>query len=124
MINHSIANLINFIHKLLVIYVLVGHYLTPDPYLKYYLFLIIFIFLDWNDFDGQCFLTNLEHYFRTGSFSKVPPTSEDAPEFFRPIVNKLFNLNLTRNEGDRLNNFVFMMCFLLGFIRLLSIKQL
>lgn len=119
MINHSIANFINFIHTIMVIYIFVGHYFTPIQYLKYYLLFIIFIFLDWNDFDGQCILTKLEHYFRTGLLSEKSPIQE-GPEFFRPLVRKLFNLKLNSYEADRLNNFTFMMCFLFGFFRLLN----
>jgi hypothetical protein len=118
MINHNIANLIKYIHYLVILYVFTGHYLTPIKYLHYYLFLIIFIFLDWNDYDGQCILTKLEHYFRTGTMNQLSVV-EGGPQFFRPIVNKLFNLKLTPIEADRLYNFLFMICFLIGFIRLL-----
>jgi hypothetical protein len=61
MINECIADLIHNIHILLIIYIFIGHYITPINYIKYYLLLIIFIFLDWNDYDGQCILTKLEH---------------------------------------------------------------
>lgn len=119
MINKCFADIVHYIHLLLVIYILTGFYFTPNKYLKYYLYLIIFIFLDWNDFDGQCILTKLEHYFRTGETCQKQPT-EGGPEFFRPIVNKLFDVNLNRIEGDRLNNFVFMLCFLFGYVRLIE----
>jgi hypothetical protein len=119
MINQEIADIIKYIHILMTGYVFVGHYITPIKYLKYYLLLIIFIFLDWNDYDGQCILTRLEHYFRTGIWNQKPPTEESAPEFFRPMIQKLLNLNLTRQEADRLNNFLFMICFLLGFYRII-----
>ena len=119
MINHGIADLIKIIHTVLVLYILTGHYFTPIKYLKYYLLLVIFIFLDWNDFDGMCILTKLEHYFRTGVLTNKAPL-QDGPEFFRPLIKNLFNLNLTSIEADRLNNFVFMFCFLLGFYRLIN----
>jgi hypothetical protein len=115
--NIAIANLIHDIHILLVIYILFGFYFTPIQYLKYYLYLIIIIFLDWNDFDGQCILTRLEHYFRTGIWKQKDAIYEGAPEFFRPFISKLLNINMTRRNADKLNNFVFMLCFLFGFIR-------
>jgi len=74
--------------------------------------MIIFIFLDWG------ILTGLEHRFRTGKCNNKSAKDENAPEFFRPLINKLFNLNLTRDESDRLNNFTFMLCLLFAFIRL------
>lgn len=119
MINLFIADLIKYIHIFMIIYILIGHYITPTEYIKYYLLLIIFIFLDWNDCDGQCIFTKLENYFRTGNWIQKAPL-EGGPEFFRPLVNKLFNLNLNNIQADRLNNFIFMICFLLGFYRIIN----
>lgn len=118
--NIIIAELMRYIHIVLIIYILIGHIITPKAYLKYYLYLIIFVFLDWNDFDAQCILTKLEHYFRTGEMVDKSATEENAPEFFRPLVNNLFNLNLDRASADRLNNYIFMLSFLFGFVRLVE----
>lgn len=120
MINQNIADFIKLIHISLIGYILIGHYITPIQYIKYYLLLLIFIFLDWNDYDGQCILTKLEHYFRTNSWDQLPPTEENAPEFFRPMIQNIFKLKLTRLQADRLNNFIFMICFLLGFYRIIN----
>jgi hypothetical protein len=112
MINQNIADIIKYIHILLVFYVFIGWLITPIKYLRYYIFMIIIIFLDWNDLDSQCILTRLEYYFRTSDWN--PP---EAPEFFRPMVNKYLNLNLNKDEGNRLNAFIFIFCLLLGFYR-------
>jgi len=120
MINHFFADVIKYIHIILFCYILVGHQITPIVYLKYYLYLIIFIFLDWNDFDGQCILTRLEHGLRTGNWNQKPAIEPDSPQFFRPLVNNLFNLKLSSAEADRLNNFIFMMCLLFGLVRLIE----
>ena len=117
MINIFVANIFRYIHLLLIFYVFTGFIITPIKYLKYYIFMLILIFLDWNDSDGQCILTGLEHRFRTGKCNKKSARYENAPEFFRPLINKLFNLNLSRDESDRLNNFIFMLCLLFAFIR-------
>ena len=118
MINEFVANSIRYIHYVLILYVLTGYLLTPIAYIKYYLLFIILIFLDWNDWDGQCTLTGLEHYFRYGKWNTKPAEKEEAPEFFRPTINKIFNINLSRDEASRLNYFLFMTSFLIGFIRL------
>ena len=118
MINNNVADLIKYLHYILIIYVFTGHYITPIKYLKYYLLFVIFIFLDWNDFDGQCILTGIEYYFRYGKQDDRPAHEENAPEFFRPLINNTFNINLSREESKKLNNFLFMFCFLLGFLRL------
>ena len=110
------ADLIHYIHYLVVIFILTAHSLLPIKYLKYYLIFVIIIFLDWNDLDGQCILTRLEHYVRTNEWVQKSAI-EGGPEFFRPIVNKLFNVNLTHEQGDRLNNFVFISCWGIAFYR-------
>ena len=120
MINIFLANIIRYIHLLLIFYVLTGFIITPIKYLKYYIYIIIFIFLDWNDSDGQCTLTGLEHRFRTGKYNNKNAKEENAPEFVRPLINKLFNLNLSRDKVNRLNNFIFMLCLLFAFTRLLQ----
>ena len=115
--NIFIANSIHYFHYILVIYILIGYIITPIKYLKYYIYLLIIIFLNWNDINGQCILTRLEYYFRTDKWNQDSAIKENAPEFFRPMINKLLNINLNRLEADRLNNFVFMLCLLFGFIR-------
>lgn len=113
-----IADLIRYIHIAMILFVFIGHSILPIKYLKYYLIFVIFIFLDWNDYDGMCILTKLEHYFRYNEWINKAPI-EGGPEFFRPIFNKLFNINLTNVEADRLNNFLFIVCWTIGYIRTL-----
>ena len=110
------GNIIRFVHYLLMVFILVGHSLLPIEYIKYYLILVVLIFIDWNDLDGQCILTRLEHYFNSGEWNQKTPV-EGGPEFFRPIVNNLFNLKLDRLQADRLNNIVFLICWLIALLR-------
>lgn len=94
--------------------VLIGPFL-PKKYLPYYILFVFLIFLDWNDLDGMCILTKIEHYFRSGKWESTSPV-EGGPEFFRPILQQ-FNISLTRTEADRLNNFIFLLCWGTAFIR-------
>lgn len=109
------ATLIHIIHVSLIFIILGGVFL-PCHYLPFHIALIILIFLDWNDLDGMCILTRLEHYFKTGDW-KSKTAIEGGPEFFRPYVNIVFNLNLTREQASRLNNFLFMMALAISFAR-------
>jgi hypothetical protein len=101
-----LADIVRLIHYALFFVVAAGPFL-PMKYIPYYLVFVWLIFLDWNDFDGVCSLTRVEHYLRTGEWSSVSPM-EGGPEFFRPIANRL-GFDLTRTEADRLNNFIFLM---------------
>ena len=114
-----LAESVVFIHKIITLYVFIGFIITPIQYLKYYMFLILLIFLGWSVF-GNCILTGLEHGFRTGEWKRVTAVEEGAPEFFRPLINKTFNLELTRVEADRLNHGLFTLFLLIAFIRLLK----
>ena len=123
-INIIIADLIHIIHIILVLYIIFGFIITSNKYLKYYLYLIIFIFLDWNDLDGQCILTKIEYFFRTGNLTQKTAQCENAPEFFRPEIYKIFpDIKLNRMEADKINNFIFILCFLFGFIRYDTLKK-
>jgi hypothetical protein len=73
--------------------------------------------MGWNDMSGQCILTRLEHYFRTGEWNQKA-ASEGGPEFFRPIVNKTFNINISRVQTERLSNFLLLVLWLIAFIRI------
>ncbi len=115
-----LADITKWIHIFMILFVLLGHSLVPVKYLKYYIFFVLFILLDWNDVDGMCVLTKLENYFRTGNWVSLSPL-EGGPEFFRPLMNRIFSLNLTRTEADRLNNFMFITCIIIAFSRSLSL---
>ena len=110
------AEFTKWIHIFMILFVLGGHILLPVRYLKYYIIFVILILLDWNDADGMCCLTKVENYFRTGKWESLSPL-EGGPEFFRPLVNRIFHLNLTILEADRLNNFIFISCLLVAFLR-------
>lgn len=117
-----IADIIRIIHYLVVFFVLTAHSILPIEYIKYYLIFVILIFLDWNDLDGQCILTRLEFYFRTGKWNQGSHV-EGGPEFFRPLVNKItkffgYNKEITPVQGDRLNNFIFIICWGIAFLRI------
>jgi hypothetical protein len=111
---NAAADAIRLLHYLMFVVVLGGPFL-PTKYLPYYMLFILFIFLDWNDLDGMCILTKLEHYFRHGSWETTSPV-EGGPEFFRPIVESL-GFTLSRSEADRLNNFIFLLCWGTAFVR-------
>jgi hypothetical protein len=136
--NIIIADTIHYLNIVLVFYVLTGWIITPVRKIHYYILFVIFVLLDWNDLDGECFLTRLEHYFRekarNGSSSygngngngngnddeKLTISTETGdPEFFRPLMNRLFNTNLNSQEASRLNYFTFISAILLAFLRML-----
>jgi hypothetical protein len=113
------AEIVRYIHGFLIIFIMIGFVILPCKYLQYYILLIIIVILDWNDFDGMCILTKIENYFRIGNWVSKPAIEEGAPEFFRPFMKKLFNINIdiSRETAVRANNFIFITCLLIGFIR-------
>ena len=115
-INIILANILYIFHCILVIFVLVGHSLLPIKYLKYYLLLILVIFFGWNDLSGQCILSRLEHYLRTGEWSNTP-SDEGGPEFVRPFINNTIKFNLSRSQVNRFSNVVFLICWTIAFAR-------
>jgi hypothetical protein len=116
--NEFLANIMYYIHLSIIIFIFLGNIILPIKYLKYLIILIIIIMLDWNDMDGMCILTKLEHYFRTGIWSSQPAYLENAPEFFRPFIQKITGLKLSRISASRLNNFIFLVILLIAIVRL------
>lgn len=114
--NLLFANIIHYFHIILIIFTLFSVLFIPKNFLPFSIILIIVTMMDWNDFDGMCILTKIEHYFRTGKWESLS-TIEGGPEFFRPLVNNTFSLKLTHIQAERLNNFLFLLALLYGFIR-------
>jgi hypothetical protein len=113
-----IADIIRGIHMGMFVVVMAGPFVLPARYLPAYLLFVWLIFMDWNDTDGMCILTKLEHYFRTGEWVDRSPV-EGGPEFFRPLLST-FGMELTRVEADRLNNFVFLLFWGVGLVRYIA----
>jgi hypothetical protein len=118
--NIIIADLIYYAHIALIIYILFGFIFLPTNHLPFYIILIILVFIDWNDYDGMCILTKLEYYFRYGVWIKQIEEInkyEEPAEFFRPLIKRILNIDLTAQQASRLNNLLFSLCLLFGFIR-------
>ncbi len=116
--NIIIADILHYVHIGLLIYIVIGWYVTPIQYIHLYLIFIIFIILDWNDSDGKCSITIYEDYFRSKNNVKEKK-EESSPEFFRPILNKILNKNFTRKDSTKITYIGLMIAMLLGLVRLL-----
>lgn len=112
-----LADIVKTIHILLLVFVLLGPFILPKKYLYYYIILIILIFLDWNDLDGQCILTRIEYWLRYNQWYNQGSPIEGGPEFFRQLYIKVIGINISTLKADRLNNFLFILCLLIAFIR-------
>ena len=122
--NNIIADLLHYVHIGLLIYIAIGWYITPIQYIHLYLIFIIFVILDWNDSDGICSITIYEDYFRSKNSIKKQTEQkeqkeESSPEFFRPLLNKLLNVNVTREDSKKITYIALMVVMLLGLLRLL-----
>ena len=120
--SNLLANLVYFLHLSIIIFVFLGNLILTVKYLPYLALLIIIIFLDWNDLDGMCILTKLEHYFRTGQWISQPATEEGGPEFFRPLIIKITGIDISRKAASRLNNFLFMIILLITLVRITLVR--
>ena len=112
-----LADIIKYIHILLILFILIGPFILPKKYLYYYIILVILIFLDWNDLDGQCILTRIEYWLRNNQWYNQGSPIEGGPEFFRHLYIKVTGKDISTLKADRLNNFLFMVCLLIAFLR-------
>ncbi len=98
-----------------------GAFVIPDKYLKWGLLIVPLTILDWNDFDGQCFLTRIESQLR-GTWNPKEATEEGGPEFFRPIIQSIFGTEISRVSASRLNYVMFIVGWLALYYRFIQKK--
>ena len=83
-----LADIIYVIHVLLIMAICFSVFFPTGEWLKYTIVLIPLVMLDWKDRDKQCSLTSLEAKIR-GTWTPGNSNDKDAPEFFRPLLNKI-----------------------------------
>ena len=112
-----LANFINYIHRLLVLFILSGLFYIPNKYLPFFIIFVILVVMGWNDLYGSCFLTKLEYYFRTGIWSNLSAKDDNGPEFFRPFIKSITGINMNRKQADKLNNILFISIIIISIIK-------
>ena len=110
-------NLLYLLHLSLIIFILFGWAILPNYTLKYQMLIVPIIFLDWNDYDGQCILTRLQHYIKTGEW-KQKPFIEGGPEFFRPILEYVTCRKYNRKDASKINYVLFIFGWLMTYYKL------
>ena len=82
--------------------------------------------LDWKDSDKQCSSTSLEAKIR-GTWTPGNSNDKDAPEFFRPLLNKLlkpFGQEIkSRKTAGQINNILFLSILLYNIIRYIQLQN-
>ena len=117
------ANIIHFIHLIILLVIFFGNFFIPNKYLPHLTILIILIMINWN-IDDTCILTKLEHYFKTGKWVSISAVEENAPEFFRPFIYKITGINLERKKASQLNQFLFLLILLFTLLRIFLFNTL
>jgi len=112
-----LADIVQFIHILLILFVLVGPFILPKKHLYYYIISVILIFMDWNDLDGQCILTRIEHWLRYNQWYNQGSPLEGGPGIFRYLYIYVTGRQISILNSDRLNNFLFIGGLLIAFLR-------
>ena len=121
-----IADLIHLLHVFLILLIVSSVFFTSGEWLKYIIILIPLVMLDWKDSDKQCSLTSLEAKIR-GTWTPGNSNDEGAPEFFRPLLNKVlkpFGKEIkSRETAGRINNILFLSILLYNIIRYIRIQN-
>lgn len=114
-----LANVVYWIHLFYVIVSIFGVFFIPDKYLPAALLIVPLTFLDWNDFDGQCIFTRLEAHLR-GTWNPREATEHGGPEFFRPILNRLIGVDISRKTASKINYVLFIIGWIALYYRFLQ----
>jgi len=111
-----LADIVRYIHISLIVFVLFGPFILPKKYLYYYIILVILIFMDWNDLDGQCILTRIEYWLRYNKWYNQGSPLEGGPGIFRHLYIYVTGSQISILNSDRLNNFLFIGGLLIAFL--------
>ena len=107
------ANFIRNVHFLVIIYLGLGPFITPDKYLFIHIFLIIIVLLFLNDSSRRCLLTRMEEYYKTGDWEQI----KEKPQFFRPLLKNMLGIELPIEKADRMKIFIMNIFLLISFTR-------
>lgn len=118
-----LADVVYVLHVLLIIVIVSSVFFKPGDWLKYVIVLIPIVMLDWKDNDKQCSLTSLEAKLR-GTWTPGNSDDENAPEFFRPLLNKIikpFGKEIKSREiAGQINNILFLSILLYNIVRFIK----
>lgn len=121
-----LANVIYLIHVFLILLIVSSVFFTSGEWLKYIIVLIPIVMLDWKDSDKQCSLTSLEAKIR-GTWTPGNSNDKDAPEFFRPLLNKIlkpFGQEIkSRKTAGQINNILFLSILLYNIVRYIRFNK-
>jgi len=62
-------------------------------------------------------LTRIEYWLRYNQWYNQGFLLEDGPELFRHLYTKVTKQQISTLNADRVNNFLFMLCLLVAFLR-------
>lgn len=121
-----LADIIYIIHVFLIIAICSSVFFPTGEWLKYIIVLIPLVMLDWKDRDKQCSLTSLEAKIR-GTWTPGNSNDKDAPEFFRPLLNKIlkpFGQEIkSRKTAGQINNILFLSILLYNIVRYIRFNK-
>lgn len=126
MINHVLADVLYYFHLVVLFVILSPYFLPAGDWLKFVVIFISLILMDWQDGDEQCSVTAVEAKLR-GTWRPGYRDDDDAPEFTRPLLNKLvapLGLHVTKPQGLVINYLLVIGSGLVAFIRFALIKNI
>ena len=106
-------------HFIVLIFIIFGWAVLPSWTLKYQMLIVPLVFSDWSITNG-CSLTILEHYLKTGKWDFRSAEESNAPEFFRPILEKLTNRKFDRITASRINYVIFIVAWMITYYKFLK----
>lgn len=112
-----VADIVHYMHYLLVAAVFASFLLPPGEWLKWNIIIIAIVLLDWNDDDEQCVLTALESKLRGTWQAGSTRDNDSAPAFWQPWVNTIlapFGREVDGRGAYRLNYIMFLVALLVS----------
>jgi hypothetical protein len=113
-----LANILSFLHLLLVLFVVTGIFIVPIKHLPLFIIFLTLILLNWTLFDGLCIITKLEHYFRYEQWYVSNKNKEESPEFVKPLLESILRIQISKNASDNFNRIVLLMILIISSLKI------
>jgi hypothetical protein len=115
-----LANILSFIHLLLVLFVVFGIFIVPTKHLPLFIIFLTLILFSWLYFE-LCILTKLEHYFKYGewynpdTYKKNP---EEAPGFVKSMLESILGFKISKNITDKINHTIILLALIASSLKI------
>lgn len=125
MLRLFLADILNYLHKVLILVIVSPFLLPPGEWLKYVIILIPCIILTWHDGNSECDLTALEQRLRHAWISDKD--KKNVAPFFQKTLNTCLHpldRHISQENAYNFNYILFLVSIIVAFVQYCFYKKI